>query len=252
MVPQTFTSDDSLTRVLRALGRIDPRPRPPGLTSDRRAGQSGEPLATGADQAPRQGTHRPPDLVLLDLGRSDLHSIEVICTLRKWTEAPIIVLSGRADGTGAAEATPAGSGDDRNTSLRVAEPPARARPVSGRTARDGDAPRVRIGDVVVDLAAKRIIPQQRQADATGQTADIRLTPTEWRLLEVLLRHPGQLLSRQLLLAEAWGPDYARATGNLRLFMAQLRRKREPDPARPRWLVTEPGMGYRFQPGPAGE
>ena len=134
MAPQAFTSDDSQTRVLRALGRIASRPRPAALTGDRRAGQSGEPIATDAARAPRQGTHRPPDLVLLDLGGSDLHSIEVICTLRKWTEAPIIVLSGRADGTGAAEATPAGSGDDCNTSLRMAEPLTRARPVSGRTA----------------------------------------------------------------------------------------------------------------------
>ena len=104
----------------------------------------------------------------------------------------------------------------------------------------------------MDLAARRVIPQQRQADAPGQAADIRLTPTAWRLLEVLVRCPGRLLSRRLLLAEAWGSGYARATGNLRLFMAQLRRKLEPDPGRPRWLVTEPSMGYRFQPGPADE
>ena len=79
-----------------------------------------------------------------------------------------------------------------------------------------------------------------------------LTPTEWRLLEVLLQHPGKLLSQPRLLAEVWGPGYARAKGNLRLYIAQLRRKLEPDPARPRWLLTEPGMGYRFQPGPPAE
>jgi len=99
--------------------------------------------------------------------------------------------------------------------------------------------------VVVDLAAKRVI---RDA-ASGPAADIRLTPTEWHLLEVLLRHPGKLLGQQYLLKEVWGPGYADATGNLRLYMAQLRRKLEPDPARPRWLLTEPGMGYRFQPDP---
>jgi two-component system, OmpR family, KDP operon response regulator KdpE len=87
-------------------------------------------------------------------------------------------------------------------------------------------------------------------DATaGSAADIRLTPTEWHLLEVLLRYPGKLLSQRQLLQEVWGPGYADAAGNLRLYMAQLRRKLEPDPARPRWLLTEPGMGYRFQPGP---
>jgi two-component system KDP operon response regulator KdpE len=98
---------------------------------------------------------------------------------------------------------------------------------------------VRIGDLVVDLAAKRITPQ---------AAGVRLTPTEWRLLEVLLSYPGVLLTRQQLLSAVWGPGYARSTGNLRLYMAQLRRKLEPDPARPRWLITEPGMGYRYQPG----
>src|SRR5262249_39452188 len=101
------------------------------------------------------------------------------------------------------------------------------------------------GDLVVDLAAKRVV---RTSDA-GEVADIRLTPTEWHLLEVLLRHPGKLMSQRQLLQEVWGPGYADASGNLRLYMAQLRRKLEPDPARPRWLLTEPGMGYRFQPDP---
>ena len=88
-------------------------------------------------------------------------------------------------------------------------------------------------------------------DPAGEATadDIRLTPTEWHLLEVLLRNPGKLLSRNQLLTEVWGPGYADATGNLRLYMAQLRRKLEPDPARPRWLITEPGMGYRYQPDP---
>jgi two-component system KDP operon response regulator KdpE len=101
-----------------------------------------------------------------------------------------------------------------------------------------------LGDLVVDLAAKRVI---RQGGGDGQASDIRLTPTEWHLLEVLLRHPGKLLSQRQLLLEVWGPGYDDASGNLRLYMAQLRRKLEPDPPRPRWLLTEPGMGYRFQP-----
>jgi two-component system KDP operon response regulator KdpE len=93
------------------------------------------------------------------------------------------------------------------------------------------------------LAAKSVT----KADGAAANTTIRLTPTEWHLLEVLLRHPGKLLSQRQLLQEVWGPGYADATGNLRLYMAQLRRKLEPDPARPRWLLTEPGMGYRFQP-----
>jgi two-component system KDP operon response regulator KdpE len=119
---------------------------------------------------------------------------------------------------------------------------ARMRAVSRRAAGDGDEPQIRLGSLTIDLAARRVMREP----AGG---DIRLTPTEWHLLEVLLRHPGKLLSQQHLLTEVWGPGYGDATGNLRLYMAQLRRKLEPDPARPRWLLTEPGMGYRFQPGP---
>lgn len=102
--------------------------------------------------------------------------------------------------------------------------------------------------MIIDLVAKRVTRSSHHPDTARYAADIRLTPTEWRLLEVLLRSPGRLLTRQYLLAEAWGPGYAWATGNLRLYMTHLRRKLEPDPARPRWLITEPGMGYRFQPG----
>jgi len=99
---------------------------------------------------------------------------------------------------------------------------------------------VRLGGLVIDLAAKTVT-----VDGDGT---VRLTPTEWHLLEVLLRNPGKLLTQRQLLTDVWGPGYADASGNLRLYMAQLRRKLEPDPAQPRWLLTEPGMGYRFQPG----
>jgi two-component system KDP operon response regulator KdpE len=109
-----------------------------------------------------------------------------------------------------------------------------------------DEPQIKLGDLVVDLAARRVSGRRAPGGSGG---DIRLTPTEWHLLEVLLRNPGKLLSQQQLLTEVWGPGYASATGNLRLYMAQLRRKLEPDPARPQWLITEPGMGYRFQPDP---
>ena len=108
----------------------------------------------------------------------------------------------------------------------------------------GRSSQVHLGDLTVDLAAKRV--------TRPDGSSIRLTPTEWHLLEFLLRHPGKLLSQRQLLAEVWGPGYTEATGNLRLYMTQLRRKLEPDPARPRWLHTEPGMGYRYQPDPATE
>jgi len=188
--------------------------------------------------------------VILDLGLPDLDGVEVIQGLRGWTKAPIIVLSGRADSVDKVEALDAGADDYVTKPFGVEELLARMRAAVRRTGTPEDLPRIRLGSLVVDLAAKRVT---RPAEDGGtQAEDIRLTPTEWHLLEVLLRNPGKLLSRNQLLTEVWGPGYADATGNLRLYMAQLRRKLEPDPARPRWLITEPGMGYRYQPSPESE
>jgi two-component system KDP operon response regulator KdpE len=198
--------------------------------------------ATGAE-ALQEASRHPPDLVILDLGLPDLDGVEVIQGLRGWTSAPIIVLSGRADSTDKVEALDAGADDYVTKPFNLEELFARMRAVSRRGISEGDEPQYRIGDLTIDLAAKRVIPRD------GSAADIRLTPTEWHLLEVLLRHPGKLLAQQYLLDEVWGPGYADAAGNIRLYMAQLRRKLEPDPAGPRWLITEPGMGYRFQPDP---
>src|SRR6476469_5254638 len=193
--------------------------------------------ATGAEALEVAGRY-PPDLVILDLGLPDLDGVEVIEGLRGWTKVPIIVLSGRADSVDKVEALDAGADDYVTKPFGVEELLARMRAAVRRTGTPEDLPRIWFGDLVIDLAAKRVIRQ-------GE--DVRLTPTEWHLLEVLLRNPGKLLSRNQLLTEVWGPGYAEATGNLRLYMAQLRRKLEPDPARPRWLLTEPGMGYRYQP-----
>jgi two-component system, OmpR family, KDP operon response regulator KdpE len=208
--------------------------------------------ATGAE-ALEVAAKYPPDLVILDLGLPDLEGVEVIGGLRGWTKAPIIVLSGRADSTDKVEALDAGADDYITKPFGVEELLARMRAAVRRTGTAEDLPRIRLGNLVVDLAAKRVTRQDAVPAGTGGTAaqpgDIRLTPTEWHLLEVLLRNPGKLLSRNQLLTEVWGPGYADATGNLRLYMAQLRRKLEPDPARPRWLITEPGMGYRYQPSP---
>ena len=206
--------------------------------------------ATGAE-ALEVASRYPPDLVVLDLGLPDLDGVEVIHGLRGWTKAPIIVLSGRADSTDKVEALDAGADDYITKPFGEEELLARMRAAVRRTGSAEDLPKIRLGQLVVDLAAKRVT-RQAAVPAGGHAAqpdDIRLTPTEWHLLEVLLRHPGKLLSRNQLLTEVWGPGYADATGNLRLYMAQLRRKLEPDPARPRWLVTEPGMGYRYQPSP---
>jgi two-component system, OmpR family, KDP operon response regulator KdpE len=221
--------------------------------------------ATGTE-ALRQASRHPPDLVILDLGLPDLDGVEVIHGLRGWTVAPIIVLSGRADAIDKVEALDAGADDYVTKPFSMEELLARMRAVGRRSIPEGDVPRFRLGDLVVDLAAKRVFRDPRPnshpdggtngrqgaAPAATQENDIRLTPTEWHLLEVLLRHPGKLLGQQYLLKEVWGPGYGDAGGNLRLYMAQLRRKLEPDPSRPQWLLTEPGMGYRYQPGPDDE
>ncbi len=223
---------DDEPQILRAL-RINLRVRQYEVHT---AGNGSEALELAAKH--------PPDLVILDLGLPDLDGLDVIHGLRGWTAAPIIVLSGRTDSTDKVEALDAGADDYVTKPFGMDELLARMRAVSRRTGSDADMPQFRLGDILIDLAAKRVTKQVNE-----QGSDIRLTPTEWHLLEVLLRNPGKLLSQQQLLAEVWGPGYADATGNLRLYMAQLRRKLEPDPARPRWLLTEPGMGYRFQPGP---
>ena len=196
--------------------------------------------ATGAEALDVAGRH-PPDLVILDLGLPDLSGLEVIGGLRGWTRVPIVVLSGRADSADKVEALDAGADDYVTKPFAMDELLARMRAALRRSGTPDDEPQIKLGDLVVDLAARRV--------EGGPGGDIRLTPTEWHLLEVLLRNPGKLMSQQQLLTEVWGPGYAGATGNLRLYMAQLRRKLEPDPARPQWLITEPGMGYRFQPDP---
>ena len=186
----------------------------------------------------------PPDLVLLDLGLPDMDGMAVIDGLRGWSKAPIIVLSGRAHATDKVAALDAGADDYVTKPFGMDELLARMRAAVRRgPGPSEDVPRIVLGGLTVDLAAKRLT---RSPEANGD-GDIRLTPTEWHLLEVLLRNPGKLLSRKQLLHDVWGPGYDKAAGNLRLYMAQLRRKIEPDPARPRWLITEPGMGYRFQP-----
>ncbi len=201
-------------------------------------------VASTGTEALSKAAQRPPDLVILDLGLPDVDGVDVIGGLRGWTDAPIIVLSGRADSTDKVEALDAGADDYVTKPFGMDELLARMRAAVRRSASEPSEPRVVLGDLVVDLAAKRVI---RQSQGDGPAGDIRLTPTEWHLLEVLLRHPGKLLSQRQLLLEVWGPGYDDSAGNLRLYMAQLRRKLEPDPPRPRWLLTEPGMGYRFQP-----
>ncbi len=207
-------------------------------------------IAANGTEALNIAAAHPPDLVILDLGLPDMDGVDVIGGLRGWTAVPIIVLSGRADSIDKVEALDAGADDYVTKPFGMDELLARMRAAVRRTPGAEVPPQVRLGDVIIDLGAKRVT---RVADTPDQPDnDVRLTPTEWHLLEVLLRNPGKLLSHRQLLHDVWGPGYDNAGGNLRLYMAQLRRKLEQDPARPRWLITEPGMGYRYQPLDPGE
>lgn len=189
-------------------------------------------------EALRTAAAHPPDVVILDLGLPDMDGAEVVAGLRGWTTVPILVLSGRTDSADKVDALDAGADDYVTKPFGMDELLARLRAMTRRGSPPGDQPTVMVGDVAVDLSARRV---------TKNGQDIRLTPTEWHLLEVLVRHPGMLLSQKQLLTEVWGPGYETAQGNLRLYMAQLRKKLEADPARPRHLLNEPGMGYRFEP-----
>jgi two-component system KDP operon response regulator KdpE len=194
--------------------------------------------ALSGGEALRVAAAHPPDVVILDLGLPDMDGTDVVAGLRGWTAVPILVLSGRSDSADKVDALDAGADDYVTKPFAMDELLARLRAMTRRTTATEDEPVVPLGDSIVDLAARRV---------TRAGADIRLTPTEWHLLEVLVRHPGKLLSQRQLLREVWGPGYETAQGNLRLYMAQLRKKLEPDPARPRYLLNEPGMGYRFEP-----
>jgi two-component system KDP operon response regulator KdpE len=197
----------------------------------RTAGRGHDALAAAASE--------PPDLVVLDLGLPDMDGTAVIHALRAWTSVPILVLSGRSDSTDKVEALDAGADDYVTKPFGMDELLARMRATVRRAGHSDEAmPTVELGETTIDLAARKV---------TRAGTEIRLTPTEWHLLEVLVRHPGRLLSQRQLLAEVWGPGYETAQGNLRLYMGQLRRKLEPDSGRPRHLLNEPGMGYRFEP-----
>jgi two-component system, OmpR family, KDP operon response regulator KdpE len=192
--------------------------------------------ASDGTEAVRAAIDEHPDLIVVDLGMPGLTGIEVIEAVRGWSRVPILVVSGRADSLDKVDALDAGADDYVTKPFAADELLARIRALSRRTPAATDEPVVRFGDVTVDLAARVV---------TRAGAAVRLTPTEWRLLEVLLRSPDRLVTRETLLTEVWGPQYTTDTGYLRLYLSQLRKKLEPAPTEPRYLVTEPGMGYRF-------
>jgi two-component system KDP operon response regulator KdpE len=178
-----------------------------------------------------------PDVLILDMGLPDMDGTDVIHGVRGWSSTPIIVLSVWGAESQKVAALDAGADDYVTKPFGMDELLARLRAAVRRAAPAPDEPVVTTPDFTVDLAAKRV---------TRDGADVRLTPTEWQLLEVLARAAGRLVTQRQLLREVWGPQYESESNYLRVYIAQLRRKLEPEPSRPRYLLTEPGMGYRFQ------
>jgi two-component system, OmpR family, KDP operon response regulator KdpE len=222
--------------------------------------------ARAGREALAEAARQPPDAVILDLGLPDIDGVEVIRELRRSSRAPIIVLSGRTGPGDKIGALDGGADDYVTKPFAMAELLARLRAALRRDESGPADAQVIIGQHVIDLGAHTVTRRADPAAAAGADGDrrgavvanhrasaspeagtVRLTPTEWRLLEMLLQYPGRLVSAQFLLAEVWGPGYAERTSYLRFHMARLRRKLESDPSRPRHLLTEPGMGYRYQP-----
>ncbi|QCB93551.1 response regulator [Cellulomonas shaoxiangyii] len=201
--------------------------------------------ATSGAQAIARAIDQRPDLFMLDLGMPELDGIDVIHAVRGWSDAPILVVSGRTGASDKVAALDAGADDYVTKPFSIEELLARIRALTRRIAHEDADPVVTFGDATVDLSARSVT-----RGAPGQQTHVRLTPTEWKVLELLLRHPGRLVTRQTLLTDIWGSQHVSDTGYLRLYIAQLRKKLEQDPAAPRHLLTEAGMGYRFEPGTA--
>jgi two-component system KDP operon response regulator KdpE len=217
---------DDEPQLLRALG-----------TNLKARGYDVELAATGeAALALAARTH--PDVVVLDLGLPGIDGTEVIRGLRGWSSVPIIVLSVRETESEKVEALDAGADDYVTKPFGMDELLARLRAALRRAVPGEEEAVVRTDDFDVDLAAKRV---------TTANGEIRLTPTEWAIVEILVRNPGKLVTQRRLLQEVWGPQYEKETNYLRVYLAQIRQKLEPDPARPRYFITEARMGYRFEP-----
>lgn len=196
--------------------------------------------AATAQEGLMQAATRQPEIVILDLGLPDLDGLEVTRRLREWTTIPIIVLSARGQERDKIAALDAGADDYVTKPFGVGELLARMRVAlrhATRTTRDLDAAMFTVGALRVDLAQRRVSVAEQE---------VHLTPLEYRLLTMLVRYAGKVVTHRQLLHEVWGPGYAQQTHYLRVYMGQLRHKLETDPARPRYLLTEPGVGYRLQ------
>jgi two-component system, OmpR family, KDP operon response regulator KdpE len=200
-----------------------------------------------------------PDLVILDLGLPDMDGVDVIRSLRTWTQVPIVILSGRINSAAKVDALDAGADDYVTKPFSVEELLARIRAVTRRTTEPELLEPVQLGRWTVDLSDHLIFetlpanvdannaPTEASTRIEAPVRQVHLTPIEWQLLQALVRHPGRLVSQRQLLQEVWGPTYVEQPQYLRQYVKALREKLEADPTRPRHLITEPGMGYRFQP-----
>lgn len=195
-------------------------------------------VAPDGQSALAAAAQTPPALVILDLGLPDMDGTAVLAKLRRTSHVPVLVLSARHGSTDKVQALDAGADDYITKPFGLDELLARLRALLRRSSDGSEPPVVTTESFTVDLGKHRV---------TREGEDIRLTPTEWKMLEVLVRHPEKLVTQQQLLSEVWGPAYAKETNYLRVYMAQLRRKLEPDAAAPRHLLTEAGIGYRFLP-----
>ncbi|HET7226023.1 MAG TPA: response regulator [Candidatus Eisenbacteria bacterium] len=196
-------------------------------------------VAATARDGLREAASQPPDFVIVDLGLPDLDGVEVIRRLREWSRVPVIVLSARGAERDKIAALDAGADDYLTKPFAVGELLARLRVAERHARADG-----RAGDTPVTIGELAIDPGRRRVTLAG--AAIHLTPIEFKLLMVLARHPGRVVTHQQLLREVWGPAHTRETHYLRVHMGNLRQKLEPEPSRPRYLLTEPGVGYRLR------
>jgi two-component system KDP operon response regulator KdpE len=223
--PRVLVVDDE-PQIRRALG-VNLRAR--GYEVD---------LAETGEEALDLAARHHPDVVVLDLGLPGIGGVEVIQGLRGWSEVPVIVLSVRESESDKVAALDAGADDYVTKPFGMDELLARLRAALRRATPSEEEAVVVTDDFSIDLAAKRVV--------TTSGEEIRLTPTEWQMVEVLVRHAGKMVAQKQLLQEVWGPTYGRETNYLRVFMAQIRSKLEPNPSQPRYFITEPGMGYRFE------
>jgi two-component system KDP operon response regulator KdpE len=194
-------------------------------------------LAPSGEDALQLAARHHPDAVVLDLGLPGISGLDVIVGLRGWTEVPIIVLSARDDERDKVAALDLGADDYVTKPFGMDELLARLRVALRRGLPASQSPSITTPDFTVDLAVKRV---RRDGE------EVRLTPTEWQLVETLARHAGKLVTQRQLLQEVWGPQYGDESNYLRVHMAHIRRKLEPEPSRPKYFITEPGMGYRFE------